>query len=102
MDRDTGALAGIGRTFDLSAVYSDTGQVAELAPGQTYSVIVRYTDAEKGGAIESTLALYGWDGSQWVKEPGSVVDTAANMVMVRQTTLVCLLCWARRSGCSCR
>jgi len=81
MDRDTGALAGIGRTFDLSAVYSDTGQVAELAPGQTYSVIVHYTDAEKGGAIESTLALYGWDGSQWVKEPGSVVDTAANMVM---------------------
>ena len=30
--------------------------------------------------MEETLALYSWDGSQWVKEPSSVVDTAANMV----------------------
>jgi len=41
---------------------------------------VQYTDAEKGPAIENTLALYYWDGSQWVKEPSSVVDTVANKV----------------------
>lgn len=31
-------------------------------------------------ARESTLALYAWDGSQWVKEPSSAVDGAANVV----------------------
>ena len=61
-------------------VYSGTGQPAQIAPGQTYTLTVQYTDAEKGPAIESTLALYYWDGSQWVKEPTSVVDTANNVV----------------------
>jgi hypothetical protein len=66
--------------YDVTAVYSDTGQPAHLAPGQTYAVTVHYTDAEKGPAIEDTLALYAWDGSQWVKEPGSVVDPVAKTV----------------------
>jgi hypothetical protein len=79
-DQDTGPLAGIGHTFEVTAVYSDTGQSAQIAPGQTYTLTVRYTDAEKGPAIENTLALYYWDGSQWVKEPSSEVDTAANTV----------------------
>jgi hypothetical protein len=79
-DRDTGARAGIGYTFDLSAVYSDTGQVAQLTPGQCFTTTVHYTDAEKGPAIESTLALYTWGGSQWVKEPSSALDAAAHTV----------------------
>ena len=73
-------LIGIGHFFNVTAVYSGTGQPAQIAPGQTYTVTVRYTDAEKGPAIENTLALYYWDGSGWVKEPSSVVDTAANTV----------------------
>jgi len=64
----------------VTAVYSDTGQPAQLAPGQTYTITVRYTDAEKGPVIENTLALYYWNGSGWVKEPSSVVDTVANTV----------------------
>ncbi len=79
-DQDTGPLVGIGHTFEVTAVYSDTGQPAQLAPGQTYTVTVRYADAEKGPAIENTLALYYWDGSRWVKEPSSAVDTAANTI----------------------
>jgi hypothetical protein len=79
-DQDVGPLAGIGRTFDLSAVYSDTGQVAQLAPGQSFTATVHYTDTELGPASESTLALYAWDGSQWVQEPSSVLDTSANTV----------------------
>jgi len=75
-----GNLTGIGHAFDVTAVYSSTGQPAQLAPGQTYTLTVHYTDAEKGPAIEETLALYHWDGSQWVKEPSSMVDTAANTV----------------------
>jgi branched-chain amino acid transport system substrate-binding protein len=75
-----GNLIGIGHVFDVTAVYSGTGQPAQIAPGHTYTVTVQYTDAEKGPAIESTLALYYWDGSQWIKEPSSVVDTANNTV----------------------
>ena len=75
-----GNVAGIGHVFDVTAVYSSTGQPAQIAFGHTYTVTVQYTDAEKGPAIENTLALYYWDGSQWVKEPSSVVDTVANKV----------------------
>ena len=80
IDQNTGALAGIGHTFDVTAVFSDTGQTAQLAPGQTYTLTVQYTDAEKGPAIEDTLALCSWDGNRWVKEPSSVLDTATNTV----------------------
>jgi len=75
-----GNLTGIGHEFDVTAVYSSTNQLANIVPGQTYTLTVQYTDAEKGAAIENTLALYYWDGSQWVKEPSSVVDIAANTI----------------------
>jgi len=76
----TGDLVGIDHAFEVTAVYSDTGQPAQPTTGKTYTVTVQYTDAEKGPAIESTLALYYWDGSDWVKEPTSVVDTVNNTV----------------------
>lgn len=31
-------------------------------------------------SVEDSLALYYWDGSQWVREPRSVLDTLANKV----------------------
>ena len=73
-------LIGIGHFFKVTGVYSSTGQPVQPAAGYTYTLTVQYTDAEKGPAIENTLALYYWDGSQWVEEPSSVVDTAANTV----------------------
>lgn len=75
-----GNMVGISHFFESSAVYSSTGQPAQPASGQTYTITVRYTDAERGPVIENTLALYWWDGSQWVKEPSSEVDTVANTV----------------------
>jgi len=75
-----GNLVGIAHTFDVTAVYSTTSQPALLAPGHTYTITVQYTDAEQGPAIENALALYYWDGSEWVKEPSSVVDTVANEI----------------------
>jgi hypothetical protein len=86
-DQDTGSLTGIGHTFEVTAIYSDTGQPAQLAPGQTYTITVHYTDAEKGPVIENTLALYYWDGNKWVKEPSSVVDPANNRVTARPNHL---------------
>lgn len=75
-----GNLISIDRGYEVTAVYSDTAQQAQLSPGHTYTVTVQYTDAEIGPAIESTLALYWWDGSQWVREPSSVVDTVNNIL----------------------
>jgi hypothetical protein len=73
-----GQLAGIDHFFEVTAVYSDTGQPAQ--PTQPYTVTVQYTDDERGPAIEDTLALYWWDGTQWVREPTSGVDTTNNTV----------------------
>ena len=77
-DQDTGALAGIGRTFDLTAVYSDTGWLAELTPGASYTATITYTMS--GPAIEETLALYYWDGDGWVKEPTSQLNLGDNTI----------------------
>ena len=81
------ARYGIRHAFDLGALYTATGQVAQLASGQVYTVAVHYTDAEQGPAIESTLALYGWDGSAWAREPSSRVDVRSNLVTAAPTHL---------------
>lgn len=75
---------GIGHFFDLKAVYSDTGQPAQPKPGQTYTITVQYTDAERGPAIEDTLGLYNWDGNAW-SQGGIVssVDAASNRVVAQ-------------------
>jgi hypothetical protein len=54
--------------------------VTTLSGGATYHVSVRYTDAEVRTVIESSLAFYAWDGSQWVKDASSTVDPETNTV----------------------
>lgn len=73
-----GTLVGIGHTFDITAVYSSTRQPAQ--PTQPYTITIYYTDDERGSAIEDTVALYYWDGSQWVKDTSSVVDAQNNVL----------------------
>jgi oligopeptide transport system substrate-binding protein len=87
------AYVGIGHCFSVTAVYSGTGQPAAIALGHTYTMTVQYTDAEKGPAIESTLALYWWNGSQWVKEPTCVVNPAANTVTATPNHLSLWTVW---------
>jgi hypothetical protein len=78
--RPTGAMWDIGLFYELHGVAAGTsGPPVDTLAG-TYTTTVRYTEDELGLADESTLALYYWDGSQWVEEPTSVVDTAANIV----------------------
>lgn len=72
-------LIGIGHAFDVSAVYTATGQPAE--PARPYTLTVQYTDAEKGAAIEDSLALYYWAGGEWVKEPTGLVKVEDNTVI---------------------
>lgn len=71
-----GDLINLGRAFEVMA--SAAGQPVQ--PSGPYTLVVRYGDLERGPAVESTLALYYWEGSQWVREPTSVVDGAANTI----------------------
>ncbi len=72
-------LAGIGHSFEIAAFYSGTGQAAQ--PTKPYTVTIHYTDEQKVNVKESTLALYYWDGGQWVKEPTSTVAVDSNQVV---------------------
>jgi ABC-type transport system substrate-binding protein len=72
-----------GFYFDISAVYSDTGQSAQPAPGMTYTITVAYDEQVLApGVSESSLRLYYWDDdiSKWVAEPTSVVDVVVNTI----------------------
>jgi len=71
-------LEGIGHSFDITAVYSSTGQPAQ--PTQPYTITIQYTNEQKGVVNESTLAFYYWDGNQWVKELTSTVNIDSNTV----------------------
>ncbi|HXW00265.1 MAG TPA: hypothetical protein VEC93_17730, partial [Anaerolineae bacterium] len=75
-DQNAGPLASIDHTFELTGVYSNTGQTAQ--PTRPYTLTVHYS--RTGPAIESTLGLYYWDGAQWVREPSSLVNTSAKHV----------------------
>jgi uncharacterized repeat protein (TIGR01451 family) len=82
----TDGLVRVGPMFEVQAVYSGTGQPAQLVAGQTFTLAVQYEDAKRyaegGTALESTLALYYQDGNQWVQETGTV-DTDNNVVIAR-------------------
>jgi oligopeptide transport system substrate-binding protein len=73
-----GDLAGFGLVFDLEAVYAGSGLPA--SPSQPYQISISYSEDDLGIIPEGTLALYYWDGDQWVKEPTSVVDTDLNII----------------------
>jgi oligopeptide transport system substrate-binding protein len=78
-----GNLAGIGHVFDVTAVYSDTGQSAQIASGHTCTITAQYTDTEIGPAIEDTMGLYWWDegASQWSQQGiTSSVNITDNLV----------------------
>lgn len=74
------SLIGIGHNFELSALINATSETAQ--PAQPYTIVIQYNDAEINSfVIENTLALYFWNGSEWEKEPTSIVNTASNTVI---------------------
>jgi ELWxxDGT repeat protein len=77
----TGRLVSIGRAFETKAVDQVTGQPAQ--PSTPYTIAVRYTQIERATAIESTLALYYWDGRAWVREPSSALEAASGRIVAR-------------------
>jgi len=74
-------LAGIGLFFELEGTSQSTG--APIQPNKAFTLTASYTDEEVVAAqimSEKDLALYYWDGNQWLKEPTSEVDTEANTI----------------------
>jgi hypothetical protein len=69
---------GIGHAYEISAVDDVTAESVE--PTQPYTVTIAYSDAETGPALEETLALYSWDGGEWVEEPTSELDIGSNTI----------------------
>jgi peptide/nickel transport system substrate-binding protein len=75
-------LVGVGRFFALEASSAATGQ--PISPQTSYELEVTYAQASVPRHMdESTLALYIWNGTQWVREPTSEVDLEANVVTAR-------------------
>ena len=72
-------MVGIGHFYDVTAVYSNTGLPA--TPYLPYTITIGYADWEKGSVIEDSLALYNWDGAQWVPEPTSLVYPDSNQLI---------------------
>ena len=63
-DQNTGTRAGIGRTFEVTAVQADLGEPGPPTLGQPVTIEITYTDAEiTSGAVDEassgTLSL-GW------------------------------------------
>jgi hypothetical protein len=78
-----GLQPDVGILYDIEATSASTGQPAAIAPGETYTVVVYYDQADVPAIVdESQLALYYWDDdrSEWVKEPTSVVDIVNNTI----------------------
>jgi oligopeptide transport system substrate-binding protein len=78
-----GNLNSIGKVFDLTAVYSDTGKSAQIVPGHTYTTTVHYTNTELGHTDEGTLGFYWWDesASAWTQQGiSSTVNSTDNLV----------------------
>ncbi len=77
-------LVGINHFFENSAISQVSKQ--QVSPAKPYTITVHYTDAEKGSAIEETLALYLWKEGQWVWEQSSVVNSSANTVTAQPSS----------------
>ncbi len=71
----TGTLKDINFFYDLTATYLDGTPAQPLKP---YTITLIYTPTN--GVNEASLALYYHDGTQWVKEASSRVDTVAHTV----------------------
>lgn len=70
-------LTSIGHAFEVTGTATN-GQLAPLS--STFSVTVQYAANQVLGVIANSLALYRWNGSQWVKEANSGVDLASQAV----------------------
>jgi hypothetical protein len=78
---NTGTLRDIGLFYDLNGTYLSNGQPAQLQPGESYTIIVTYQQANVLTEVnEADLSLYFWNGSQWIPETTSAVNVDGNVI----------------------
>ena len=102
VDQDTASLLGIGATFELAAVYSDTLHEASLAPARRLPSRSAIPAPSLARRSRNSLALYDWDGSQWAREPTSRLRQPAVASRHYRAGSPCGLYWVRRSGFTCQ
>jgi len=80
----TGELASNGLAFDVTAIYSSTGQLAQLVPGTHFTLTIE--PLTKGPLIPGTLALWRWDetSSAWSQAEISSTVSANGEQLVAQ------------------
>jgi hypothetical protein len=76
---DTDPLQGIGHFFEVTALYIDTGLLAQ--PTQPYTITIGYYDWQQGYVNEASMGLYFWDSSQWLLDPSTLLDPSGNHVI---------------------
>ncbi len=67
----------VGTAFHLFAEQEDGLEIVQ--PQVPYQVSIQYA-ADQPGVAESDLALYAWDGYDWVREPSSSMDPRTRTV----------------------
>ena len=79
------ALARIGPVYEVSA--SSGGAQGSVQPALSFSMVFQYEDTDIAHVDEGTLALYSWNGQEWVRESTSIVDKVNNLVVANPVTL---------------
>jgi len=73
-------LLGIDHSFSVVLTKASDFSIDTVLPGQHYSIHVTYSEVELDDVIESTLALYYWNGSGWLKEDSSQLDSVNHVL----------------------
>lgn len=77
----TAPLKHVNLFYEIEAIYVSSGLPAQPEPGQRYTISLTYQPQNIPPEIdEADLALYTWNGSQWLKEPTSTVDPTTDTV----------------------
>lgn len=71
---------GVGETYEIMVVAEDDQQPIDPNPGETFDISIKYNPSSLSPILEQNLALYWWDGSNWVKEPTSQLDLINQVV----------------------
>jgi len=78
-------FVNVSGSFELSAVYSDTGQTASLLPGETYTLTVELDPSTIGPIIDNTLQQHYWNGTSWIPEPTSELISSGETIIIQST-----------------
>ena len=74
----------VGPAFGLGVVVSGTSERL-LSLAAPFTITIDYDESALSTVREDSLDLYYWDGSQWLADPSSALDTDNNVISVAAT-----------------